>query len=454
MGGWQQSPVSSLAGIDFPAVPSGRGQTMLALQFQFDRSQWLEPGRILDHQFEQLRVLIEHARSQTPHYRDHLRRAQIFSFAGISPTSFARWPVLSRGELLSARESLLARSLPQAHGALVWNTTTGSTGQPVRVATSALGTLFQEALVLRSHFWYGLDLSLKFGAIRSGQHESAGADWGPATRGTFATGPSACFGLSEDVSSQLDWVLREAPAYLLSRGHTLHSLIHESRARGVRPAGMEALLSFADRPPEDLRVLAREAWGVPVFDTYSAGEFGTLALQCPEHDHLHVQSENVLLEILREDGSACTPGEVGRVVVTDLHNFAMPLIRYAIGDYAEMGEPCPCGRGLQVITRIAGRASGMAIDANGRRFWPLLDPNIWIDTPVTQRQFVQTTPTHVEVRFVAARELTATEEARLGAGLLVTFRNPFEFSFVRVAGIARAPGAKFEEFVSRIEVRR
>ena len=432
-------------------MPTTRGQIMLALQFQFERSQWLDPQLILGRQFEQLRVLIDHARTQAPFYRDHLRRAQIFSLGGITPASFARWPLLSRGDVLAVGDALLARNLPAVHGELLWNTTTGSTGQPVRVATSSLGSLFQEALVMRSHFWYGLDPSLKFAAIRPGKHAPAGADWGPVMRGTFETGPAVSFSLSEDIGAQLDWLCRESPGYLLSRGHTLHSLIHESRARGRRPAGLKALLSFADRPPDDLRVLAREAWDVPVFDTYSAGECGALALQCPQHEHLHAQSENVLLEILREDGSACAPGEVWRVVVTDLHNFAMPLIRYVIGDYAEAGEPCPCGRGLPVIRRIAGRASNMAIDVNGRRFWPLLSPFIWINTPITQRQFVQLTSTHIEVRFVAPRDLTSNEEASIRDGLIVTFRHPFEFSFVRVAAIARAPGAKFEEFISRVE---
>ena len=159
-GGSFAIPTSQLAGIELPAIPSARGQTMLALLFQFERTQWLQPQQILAHQFEQLRTLIDHARVQVPYYRDHLRRAQIFSLAGISAASFARWPVLSRGDVLAAGEALLARNLPAAHGSHLWNTTTGSTGQPVRVATSALGSLFQDALIVRSHLWYGLDLSL------------------------------------------------------------------------------------------------------------------------------------------------------------------------------------------------------------------------------------------------------------------------------------------------------
>jgi phenylacetate-CoA ligase len=139
------------------------------------------------------------------------------------------------------------------------------------------------------------------------------------------------------------------------------------------------------------------------------------------------------------------------VVVTDLHNLAMPLIRYALGDYAEAGARCPCGRGLPVIRRIAGRSSNMAIDVNGRRFWPFLDPSIGMNTPITQRQLVQLTRSHVEVRFVSPRDLTPAEEAGIRDGLIVTFRRPFEFSFVRVAEIPRAPGAKFEEFISCVD---
>jgi len=425
---------------------------MLALQFQLERTQWLDPRQILGHQFEQLRVLIDHARTQVPYYRDHLHRAQIFSLGGLSPSSFARWPVLSRGDVLGAADALLARKRPAAHGEIAWNTSTGSTGQPVRVATSALSALFRDALVLRSHFWYGLDLNQKFAAIRPGSHgSSTGVNWGSATHATFDTGPGVRFGINEDLLVQLEWLCKEAPAYLLARGHTLWSLIHESRTTGLRPAGLKALLSFADRIPDDLRELARDTWQVPVFDTYSAGEFGALALQCPEHDHMHVQAENVLVEILREDGSACAPGEVGRVVVTDLHNFAMPLIRYAIGDYAEAGVACPCGRGLPVIRRIAGRASNMAIDAEGRRYWPFVGSKIWINTPITQRQMIQLTRSHIEVRYVAARDLAPAEMTSVRDGIVAALRHPFECSFVRVAEIARTPGAKYEDFISRVE---
>jgi phenylacetate-CoA ligase len=98
-------------------------------------------------------------------------------------------------------------------------------------------------------------------------------------------------------------------------------------------------------------------WGGPVIESYSAKEAGTIALQCPEHGRLHVQSESLLLEILYESGRACAPDKIGCVVISDLHNLALPLIRYEIGDYAEAAEPCPCGRGLPTLDPEPGTAA-------------------------------------------------------------------------------------------------
>jgi phenylacetate-CoA ligase len=89
---------------------------------------------------------------------------------------------------------------------------------------------------------------------------------------------------------------------------------------------------------------------------YSSDEAGYIALQCPEGEHYHVQSESLLLEVLDAAGSACMPGQVGRVIVTTLNNFAMPLVRYDTGGDAEVGPPCACGRGLPVLRSLVERA--------------------------------------------------------------------------------------------------
>ncbi|HKZ74431.1 MAG TPA: hypothetical protein VJ011_10220, partial [Steroidobacteraceae bacterium] len=183
--------------------------------------------------------------------------------------------------------------------------------------------------------------------------------------------------------------------------------------------------------------------------TYSSEEFGSIAVQCPGHGHYLVHAENLYLEVLRDDGEPCAPGETGRVVITALHNFVMPLIRYEIGDYAQLGGACPTGRGLPVLARVVGRERNMARDPDGRRFWPSFPAKMWIAiAPFRRVQLVQHTPSVIEARFVIERELTAPESARLVEALRGRLGYPFEIRLARVPAIERAPGDKYEEFIS------
>ena len=77
---------------------------------------------------------------------------------------------------------------------------------------------------------------------------------------------------------------------------------------------------------------------------YRTQETGYIALQCPDSENYRIQSECALVEILDAEGVPCQAGEIGRVVVTPLRNFATPFLRYDIGNYAEEGAPCPCCR--------------------------------------------------------------------------------------------------------------
>jgi phenylacetate-CoA ligase len=137
--------------------------------------------------------------------------------------------------------------------------------------------------------------------------------------------------------------------------------------------------------------------------------------------------------------------------VTTLQNFAMPLIRYEIGDYAEVGSRCPCGRGLPVLRRVTGRVRNMAVDPTGRRYWPSFHAPLWLEVaPFRRLQLVQHAPSAIEIRYVMARALSAVEEDRLRASLAKALAYAYDFSFVRVETVERRPGEKFEDFISRI----
>jgi phenylacetate-CoA ligase len=224
-----------------------------------------------------------------------------------------------------------------------------------------------------------------------------------------------------------------------------------AQRRGQRRGRLREVRTLGEAVSDETRSLCREAWGATVVDMYSCEEAGYLAFQCPESDRYHVQAEAVLVEVLDGRGVPCRPGETGRVVVTPLHDFAMPLIRYEIGDYAEVGEPCPCGRGLPVLRRVLGRVRNMLVTADGARYWPAFGLRAVFDIEaVRQRQLVQTGYDTLEVRLVTAAPLGAEDEQRIRERVGSRLPAGFRVSVVYREELPRSTGGKFEDFICEV----
>jgi phenylacetate-CoA ligase len=137
--------------------------------------------------------------------------------------------------------------------------------------------------------------------------------------------------------------------------------------------------------------------------------------------------------------------------VTPLHNYATPLIRYALGDYAEVGEPCPCGRGLAVLRRIIGRARDMVVLPSGERRFGYHSPDLLADiAAIAQHQIAQVSVDALEIRLVARRALTPSDEAAVIERVNWNYGGGFRCRIVYRDEIPRAAGGKF--FVFRSEL--
>jgi phenylacetate-CoA ligase len=443
---------SAVPGISWPAVPDHDGALALAVQFQLAQSESWTPAEIARHQFRQLGALLRHAHATVPWWRDRLDAAGYDPRAEApAPEWFRALPLLGRLEVQALGDALLSNAIPAEHGAVTRGQTSGSTGKPIRFHATQLNGLFWLAFTLRDHLWHQRDLTGKLAAIRIKVEREAAQGWGPATDVAFRTGPCATLNIRTDIDEQLAWLDEQDPDYLITHPSNLRALVRRSVERGWRPRRLREARTFAEALPDDLRAVCLDAWNVKLCDTYSTEETGYIALQCPAHDHYHVQSESLIVEILGPDGAPCAPGETGRVVVTTLHNFAMPLIRYEIGDYAVAGGACSCGRGLPVITRILGRKRNMLKLPDGRQFYPSFPAEAWAAiAPIRQLQAVQRTLEDIEIRLVAERPLTAAEEARLGAAFRETLSHPFRISLAYRDEIGRSGNYKFEDFISEL----
>ncbi len=434
----------------WPALPGNVAAAALALQFQLEMSQWWSVAQLAQWQLRQLHTVLAHARETIPFWR---RR---FDAAGFDPATtpdfdaFRLLPLLRREDMLTSRSELLSPAVPPEHGTVTRGGTSGSTGIPVTYYGTGLTDFFWRAFTLREHFWHRRDFSGKLAAIRLKVENGETPGWGPATDSVLQTGPCALLNLRTDIDDQLDWLERQAPQYLISNATNLRWLAERALERGLRLPGLLQTRSFGGPVDERARQSVRDAWNVDIADLYTAEEVGYIALQCPDSDNYHLQAENLITEILGEDGRPCEAGQIGRVVVTTLHNFAMPLFRYDLGDYAEAGAACPCGRGLPAIRRVIGRERNILRLPDGRRHWPSFPIDKWSSAVpvIRQLQIVQKTLLEMHVRIVAPRDLSADEASQLIEVLQGCLGHPFRMTVERVGEIGRSGNYKFEDFVS------
>lgn len=446
-------PRSSVQGIGWPALPAPGAASMLAVQYQLGESQWWPAKVLRKSQLEQLRRLLTHAFATVPFYRER------FAKAGLDPAStelacaFESLPLLKRTELQSSADALASRALPPGHGQIIEHQTSGSTGRPVKTRSTAVTQFFWNAVTLRDHIWHSRDLTGKLAAIRTAVQDGRADGWGPSTDMVYATGPSVSLNIRANTLTQMKWLSQEDPDYLLSHPSNILALAKLAMADGIKVPSLKEVRTFGETVTSELRDACRQAWGVKVVDAYSAQETGYIALQCPSSEAYHIQSESVLVEILDEKGRPCGPGQTGRVVITTLNNFAMPLIRYEILDYAEAGSPCACGRGLPVINRVLGRARNMVTLPDGTEHWPSFPAEKWASfAPVAQIQLVQKSLEEITARTVASRPLGPEEEKNLAAAFQESLGYKFRITFEYLGEIPRSANFKYEDFVS--EVRR
>ena len=449
-----------IAGNVWPAVPSRTGALLLAILYQLERTQWWSADQLIKHQLFQLNELLKHAHDTVPFYRNRLDSAGIRPGGRLTLDEWRALPLLTRRDVQSAGSALVSRAVPAQFGGVTHTQTSGSTGEPVKLRKTDLDHLVWEAITLREHDWHGRDMSGKLASIRVFPKGSAEPphgkllnDWGAPTNHVYITGPMALLSMETDVATQARWLTQHEPDYLLTYPTNLAALISHFSARGDRLRKLRAVRTVGETVTPSLRAACRDSWGVPLIDLYSSEEVGYIALQCPASEQYHVMAESVLVEILDADGKPCRPGETGRLVVTSLHNFATPLIRYEMRDYAEVGAACPCGRGLPTLARIVGRSRNMLTLPTGEQHWPLVGFKEYREiAPIRQFQLIQQTLEDIEVRFVVDRPLTGDDEARLTRVIQASLGYPFRLSFVYFPDeIPGGKGGKFEEFVSKLE---
>jgi phenylacetate-CoA ligase len=396
-----------------------------------------------------LKQLVLHAHRTVPFYRDRL--ACLFDGDEINLSRWTEVPIFARDTIVAHRDQMQSCNVPPEAGAVHENLTTGTTGKPLRVAYNELNRAAAIAAFRRTARWWGLGRAPPAAKVviivgDDGARYPAGRD---VRGGAFSRMHELDMFTSPE--NQIEWLLRKKVAYLITSPVNAMALAYSMTDAQARELDIKAILAHGETVLPQAREAVRERFKAPLIAFYSCQEIGYIATQCPVTAHYHVMAENVLLEVLRDDGTPCAPGEPGRVVVTGLYNYAMPFIRYAVGDIATLGhDGCPCGMTLPVIEQIDGRTRYAFVFEDGRRVWPRLvdfDPSSFV--AYREFQLVQTDRKTVELRYVPDGE-RLPDKAGLDAYIREKIHPLANVQLVPLTALPKGPGGKLTPFVSLV----
>lgn len=315
----------------------------------------------------------------------------------------------------------LPGSLPEHYAT---TRTSGSTGKPVVIYRYQPGGAAEHrAVQLLDSVWQQRDMSEPMAYFKNTEPDGrAGHGRHEPFSYVGPTGPISYMNISKaTLGEMLDHLQEHQSSYLLLNGLVIKLLAQEHRDNPGRKIKLKQILSWAEKVEPSLRELVREQFGAKICDRYSAEEFGYLAIQCPGSEHLHAMQFHNYIEILNDKNQPCEIGETGRVVVTGLRSFGMPLIRYELGDLASWQEPCQHGINLPVFSPDIVRIRDTEVDEHGRVVRPRIDrSSLGTNEAITDFQLVRFDDA-VVILARTKRELTPAEQETIKSEMAENF---------------------------------
>jgi phenylacetate-CoA ligase len=427
-------------------------ELMRAFSLTLAKTEWLSPQKLRTYQLPLIARLLRHARETTEFYKDRLD-FDLASSAEIE-RCWSQIPVISRAEAVENRDKLRSNAIPPETGPVHHEETSGSSGMPFPYEKSHLSAVAARCLTERGFRWWGLDGNKAMALVTYDKNNIGPPPHGRLSKGWHSEHPEGRYyflTIAADIDIQVRWLLLHRPDYLLSNSTILRELALTAQKQKLE-LDFTTLLSVGTMVDETTRALCRSAFGAEIADTYGGQEVDHVASQCRECGEYHVSAESCFVEILRNDGSPAACGESGRVIVTPLYNYAMPLVRYEMGDAAQVGAAvASCGRGLPNLRRIVGRYRNMFRFRSGRVVWPDLANfhlREWI--PLKQLQLIQLDLDTIEIRYVPLGTDVAIDIAGLTDHIRSVVREAVVLKLQPVERIDRSPTGKFEDCVSLV----
>ena len=415
------------------------------------RSQWYSSDRLQEMQAARLRELVVHAAETTPFYTSR------FAETGIDPKQVGTiadlkdLPILTKSDVRNSQADLFSRDFERKN--LIRAKTGGSTGVALEVFCDRRGVQKRAGAALRADRWSGWRLGQPIAAVWG--NPPAVKTWRNKLRSALKDRIIYLDTMRIDAAA-IDRFITEwkqlRPGLLYGHAHSLYILAEflASKGTAIKPSGIVATSMMLLQTE---REVIEKTFGLPVTNRYGCEEVSLIACECEVHHGMHINAEHVIVEFLKDDGTPCQPGEDGQLVVTELVNYGMPMIRYAVGDRGiTTDRSCSCGRGLPLMESITGRTADFLIAEDGSRVAgiSLIENTLTALPGIKQLQLIQEDHMRLDVHLVSTPDYDDTVECDLVSQLKQALGQDFEIVIHKVKRISQDSSGKYRFSICRI----
>lgn len=342
-----------------------KGHSTMRVHRQMDALQWRSPAAVQDYQVQRLRAFLTDIGASVPYFTDLFSALEFAPQSAESAADLRLLPFMDKAAIRANTGRLKAIDA----GELVRFNTGGSSGEPLIFYLGKERVSHDVAAKRRATRWWGVDIGDREIVVWGSPIELGAQDRVRLLRDRlFRTRLLSAFEMSVDNLDRFIGAIRDyRPSMLFGYPSSLALIAQRARQRGVRLDALGIRVAFvtSERLYDHQRQQIEEVFGCPVANGYGGRDAGFIAHECPSGS-LHITADDIVVEIVRPDGSPAAAGEQGEIVTTHMATRAFPFVRYRTGDVGAIGgDACPCGRGLPVLSDLQGRTTDFLVAQDG-----------------------------------------------------------------------------------------
>jgi phenylacetate-CoA ligase len=333
-----------------------KGERIYPLLKQKRDNQWKSKALLDKEQILSAQKIIQYAKQHSLFYNNEFENIQLSDIKTLE--SLKLLPTVTKNVIINQYEQITT-NFDETY---VSKTTGGSTGEPVSILKNINALAHERASTWRAYEWANIEVGHSQGRFWGVPHTKSDRIKATITDLIANRKRVNAFNLSnQSLNKYYKELSKFNPSYLYGYVSVIEALAKHIQENNLSPfKNLKSIITTSEVLYDNSRMTIQDAFNTKVFNEYGCGEVGSIAHEC-EFGNMHIMSDNLILESSKEN----------ELIVTDLHNFKMPLIRYRLGDFGIISnESCQCGRNFPILKHLFGRAYDFIRLENGQKIHP------------------------------------------------------------------------------------